>query len=47
MNDHHNDCDYDPNDRLFDALKVKFQKLSENNLAPPTRATEDSVGYDL
>ena len=46
MNDHHNVCDYDPNDRLFDALKVKFQKLSENNPAP-TRATEGSVGYDL
>ena len=46
MNDHDNVSDYDPNGTPFDALKLKFKKLSKNAIAP-TRATEGSVGYDL
>ena len=46
MKDHDNVSDYNPNDTPFDALKLKFKKLSENAIAP-TRATEGSVGYDL
>lgn len=46
MKDHDNVSAYSPNDKPFDALKLKFKKLSENAIAP-TRATEGSVGYDL
>ena len=46
MNDHDNVSDYDPNNTSFDALKLKFKKLSENAIAP-TWATEGSANYDL
>ena len=46
VNDRDNVSDFDPNNTPFDALKLKFKKLSENAIAP-TRATEASVSYDL
>ena len=46
MNDHDKVSDQDPNNTPFDALKLKFKKLSENAIAP-TRTVEGSVRYDL
>ena len=38
MNDHDKVSDYDPNNTPFDALKLKFKKLSENAIAPTRTA---------
>lgn len=45
-NDQDNVFDYDRNETLFDALKLKFKKLSKNAIAT-IRATQDSIGYDI
>ena len=46
IRDHDNVSDYDPSNTPFDALKLKFKKLSESAISP-IRATEGSVNYDL
>ena len=46
MNNHDNVSDYNSKGTPFDALKLKFKRLSENVIAP-SRATEGSVRYDL